>query len=394
MVDWSLARQVAHFAAGSGEQPGPDADIAALCAEMLPHVAAYTRLAPATPVPEPELVSRQEWASVNLEALAGLLDPVAARLESRMEFAGPLAGALKAGASATLAAEAGLVMGYVSQRVLGQYEVSLLGSETARLEAGEPIEPGAEDGESGDAGADSDESGGAGPDSGESGAAGPRLPRLLFVAPNLRKAVRELGVESEPFHRWICAHELTHVFQFQGVPWLREHLRGMVREYLSTVDVRIERGAAGGLPSLPSPARLVEMFREGGLAALVQTAEQRALMARVQAAMAVVEGYSEHVMDEIARDAIPGHEELRKAMDARRRSRSAPERIIERLLGLDIKLRQYEQGKRFCDAVAAEAGIEGLNRVWDSPEALPTTEELENPAAWLERLGPAPAAAA
>ena len=74
----------------------------------------------------------------------------------------------------------------------------------------------------------------------------------------------------------------------------------MVREYLSTVEVRIERGAAGGLPSLPDPSKLVEAFREGGLAALVQTREQRELMARMQAAMAVVEGYSEHVMDAIA----------------------------------------------------------------------------------------------
>jgi coenzyme F420 biosynthesis associated uncharacterized protein len=350
MVDWSLARQVARLAAGSGGEGGDDPDIAAVCSEMEGHVASYTRLRPATPVPGPELVTRAEWASVNLDTLAGLLDPVAERLEGRMEFAGPLAGVLKAGASATLAAEAGLVMGYVSQRVLGQYELSLLGGDAP--------------------------------------------PRLLFVAPNLRKAVRELRVEPEAFHRWICAHELTHVFQFQGVPWLREHMSGMMREYLASVDVRIDRGAAGGLPSLPNPSRLVEAFREGGLAALVQTREQRALMARVQAAMAVVEGYSEHVMDVIARDAIPGHEKLRSAMDARRRSRSAPERIVERLLGLDFKLRQYELGKRFCDAVADAAGIEGLNRVWDSPEALPTAEELEAPEAWLERLGPAPAAAA
>jgi coenzyme F420 biosynthesis associated uncharacterized protein len=350
MVDWSLARQVARLAAGSGEEAGEDPDIAAVCAEMQQHVAAYTRLVPTSAVPDPELVSREEWAGVNLDALAGLLDPVAERLEGRMEFAGPLAGALKAGAAATLAAEAGLVVGYVSQRVLGQYELSLLGGESP--------------------------------------------PRLLFVAPNLRKAVRQLEVEAEPFHRWICAHELTHVFQFQGVPWLREHMSGMVREYLSTVDVRIERGAAGGLPSLPNPSRLVELFREGGLAAIVQTREQRELMARVQAAMAVIEGYSEHVMDEIAREAIPGHEKLRSAMDARRRSRSAPERILERLLGLDIKLRQYELGKRFCDGVVEAAGIEGLNRVWESPESLPTEAELEEPAAWLERLGPAPAAAA
>jgi coenzyme F420 biosynthesis associated uncharacterized protein len=350
MVDWSLARQVARLAAGSGDEGPPQADVAGLCLEMEAHVAAYTGLSPGAAMPAAELVGRGEWASVNLDSLAQLLDPVAERLERRLDFAGPLAGALKAGAAATVAAEAGLVIGYVAQRVLGQYEVSLLGGDAP--------------------------------------------PRLLFVGPNLRKAVRELEVDPDSFHRWICAHELTHVFQFQGVDWLRDHLGGMVRRYLSTVEVRIERGAAGGLPSIPDPAKLVDAFRDGGLAALVQTKEQRALMARIQSAMAVVEGYSEHVMDAIAAEAIPGHEALRSAMDARRRSRSAPERLIERLLGLDLKLRQYEQGKGFCDAVAAEAGVEALNRVWESPEALPTAAELEHPLDWLARLGPAPAAAA
>jgi coenzyme F420 biosynthesis associated uncharacterized protein len=350
MVDWSLARQVARLAAGSGDEGPPQADVTALCDELAEHVAAYSGLTLETPVPAPELVDRAEWCSVNLESLGRLLDPVAGRLEARMEFAGPLAGALKAGAAATVAAEAGLVIGYVGQRVLGQYEISLLGGDTP--------------------------------------------PRLLFVAPNLRKAVRELDVEPEPFHRWICAHELTHVFQFQGVGWLREHLSGMVREYLTAVEVRIDRGAAGGLPSLPDPAKLVEAFRQGGLAALVQTREQRALMERMQAAMAVVEGYSEHVMDAVAPEAIPGHERLRAAMDARRRSRSAPERVIERLLGLNLKMRQYEVGKVFCDAVAAEAGVDALNRVWSAPEALPTEAELERPLDWLARMGPAPAAAA
>ena len=117
-------------------------------------------------------------------------------------------------------------------------------------------------------------------------------------------------------------------------------------------------------------------------------------MGRMQAAMAVVEGYSEHVMDAIAADAIPGHEALRTAMDARRRSRSAPERLIEGLLGLNMKMRQYEQGKVFCDAVVGQAGIGALNRVWDSPEALPNAHELDHPSEWLTRVGPAPAAAA
>jgi coenzyme F420 biosynthesis associated uncharacterized protein len=344
MVDWGLARQIAKLAAGSGAEAGPPFDAAVLSAEMEPAVAGYTRLTLASPTPPAELVSRGEWAGVNLDALARVLEPVAGRLDKRLGSAGPLAGALRLGASATLAAEAGLVMGYLSHRVLGQYELSLLGGDTE--------------------------------------------PRLLFVGQNLDGAVRDLEVDADSFGRWICAHELTHVFQFQGVPWLREHMSGLLREYVETLEVRIEKGAAGGLPSIPDPARLVEAFREGGLAALVQSPEQQALMDRVQAAMSVIEGYSEHVMDVLAAELIPDHEELRAAMDRRRRSRSAPQRIIERLLGFDVKLRQYEQGKKWADAVASLAGIEGLNRVWSSPEALPSADELQHPRQWLKRVEP------
>src|SRR3954470_4528333 len=335
MVDWGLARQIAALAAGRGTEEEPPFDAAALSVEMEPAVAGYTRLALATPTPSAEVVSRAEWASVNLTPLEHILDPVAAGLDERLSFAGPLAGALKAGASATLAAEAGLVMGYLSSRVLGQYDVSLLGAETE--------------------------------------------PRLLYVGSNLAGAVRDLDVDAHAFGRWICAHELTHVFQFQGVPWLREHMAGLLRRYVETLEVRIEKGAAGGLPSLPDPQKLVGAFREGGLAALVQSPEQRALMDEVQAAMSVVEGYSEHVMDRVAAEFIPGHEKLRAAMDRRRSSRSAPQRIIEKLLGFDVKLRQYQQGKKWADAVASLAGIEGLNRVWSSASALPNPDELNHP---------------
>ena len=349
MVDWGLARQIAALAAGRGSEGTAPFDVAALSAEMEPAVATYTRLALGSPTPPAEVVTRTEWAGVNLDTLSHILDPVAARLDERLGFAGPLAGALRAGAAATLAAEAGLVMGYLSSRVLGQYDVSLLGAETE--------------------------------------------PRLLFVGSNLEGAVRDLEVDADSFGRWICAHELTHVFQFQGVPWLREHMSGLLRRYVETLEVRIESGSAGGLPSLPDPSRLVEKFREGGLAALVQSPEQRALMDEIQAAMSAVERYSEHVMDAIAADVIPGHEQLREAMDRRRRSRSAPQRIIERLLGFDVKLRQYELGKKFADAVVELGGIEALNRVWSSAEALPSTDELQHPSSWLRRTEPTASAA-
>jgi coenzyme F420 biosynthesis associated uncharacterized protein len=350
MVDWSLARRIARLAAGSPDAPSLDVDLAALAREMEPRVADHTGLALARPAPEVELLDRAQWADMNLTALAGLLDPVAARLEDRLAFAGPLAGALQAAARATLAAEVGLVMGYVSTRVLGQYELSLLQPEVE--------------------------------------------PRLVLVTPNLARAVRELEVDRDSFLGWVVIHELTHVFQFQGVPWLRGHVAGLVREYLETVEVRIERGAAGGPPSLPDLSKLVETFREGGLMGLVQTEEQQALMGRLQATMAVIEGYSEHVMDVLGAELLEAYDGLRAAMDRRRRSRSAPERMLERLLGLDLKMRQYERGKRFCDAVSARGGREALNRVWEGPGALPSASELERPEAWLERVaGSAPAAA-
>src|SRR5436853_1713354 len=242
MVDWSLARQIARFAAGSSAAPRLDADLPALVKESTGHLRDYTELEPSAPMPAPEPLGRAEWAEVNLDSLASLLEPVSERLGDRLSAAGPFAGALRAVTGATLAAESGLVVGYMSQRVLGQYEVSMLDVE--------------------------------------------RPPRLLFVVPNLVKAIGDLRVDSDSFLRWIVLHEVTHVFQFSGVTWLREHMSALLRDYLRTVDVRIERGSAGGLPSLPDPARIVQEFREGGRLALGETREQRQLLARIQCTMA------------------------------------------------------------------------------------------------------------
>ena len=350
MVDWTLARQVARFAAGSASAPSLTAPefekrVAATERELV----AYTGLTPAAPIPPAEAVSRGDWAEVNVDSMATMLDPVTKRMGSRFSGAGAFAGPLRIAAGATVAAEIGLVVGYMSQRVLGQYELSLL----------EPERPA----------------------------------RLLFVEPNLAKAIVDLDVDSDSFLSWIVLHEMTHVLQFSGVPWLREHMGSLMREYLATVEVRIERGAAGGLPSLPNPAKLVEAFREGGLVALVQSREQRQIMERVQAAMSVIEGYSEHVMDAVGESVLPAYAGLREAMERRRGSRSAPERVLQRLLGFEMKMRQYEQGKKFCDAVVENHGIAALNRVWESPESLPTPAELRAPDAWVARLGDTRAAA-
>jgi len=341
MVDWSLARRIAGLAGATEGPADVGVNVVAAATRLEPEVATYTSLDPDGNAPPAELVDRADWADANLTTFSHLLEPIANRMSERLGRAGPIAGPLRMGAGATIAAEAGLITGYMSQRVLGQFELSLIQPEAPT--------------------------------------------RLLFVGPNLNKAIAELDVEREAFIDWIVLHELTHVVQFTGVPWLRDHLGGLLRAYLETVDVQITAGAAGGLPSMPNIQELVDRFRDGGLMALIQNREQRELMDQLQPVMAVIEGYSEHVMDALGETLVPNYERLREAMDRRRRSRSAPERLLQKLLGLDMKMRQYEQGKRFCDAVVEQAGIDGLNVVWRSPADMPTPTELDDPAAWIRR---------
>jgi coenzyme F420 biosynthesis associated uncharacterized protein len=171
------------------------------------------------------------------------------------------------------------------------------------------------------------------------------------------------------------------------VPWLRAHLAEMVRELLSAVTLDASRLR---LPQGADLRSLVERAREGGVAALVIGGERRETLDRLQAFMAVLEGYAEHVMDAAGAGLIDDLPRLRTALERRRRDRSGLMRVLERLLGFDLKLRQYEQGKAFCDAVVAAGGMTALNRVWLGPESLPTLDEIEAPARWIARLdGPA-----
>ena len=146
-----------------------------------------------------------------------------------------------------------------------------------------------------------------------------------------------------------------------------------------------EDWAVIGSHFFPYAKGLADRVREDGIATLALGPERKELFDGMQALMAVLEGYAEHVMDAVGDDVLDDLPALRGALNRRRRERSGFLRLLERLIGMDLKLRQYEQGKRFCDAVVARGGIEALNRAWHSPEAMPTLAELEDPVAWLER---------
>jgi coenzyme F420 biosynthesis associated uncharacterized protein len=268
-------------------------------------------------------------------------------LESTGKNFGPLGPAMQIGAGLILSTEVGVVLGYLGQRVLGQYELVLLD---------EAVED--------------------------------RPPRLLFVMPNLGQAVQAFGAEEKEFMTWVALHEVTHAIQFAGVPWLHGHLAGLMRELLRSAELRIEAPRKLRVPTPDEIRRVLRALREGDLITVVTTHAERATLDRVQATMAVIEGHAEHVMDAVAPDLIPSLPELRAALDRRRRSQSGLSRLVARLLGLNLKLRQYEQGKKFCDAVVAERGAQALHHVFSGPEALPTLAELLDPRAWIARTMP------
>ena len=159
--------------------------------------------------------------------------------------------------------------------------------------------------------------------------------------------------------------------QFRSVPWLRGHLGGLLRELIASADVKVDLTALLRLPTRDDLVTWWEGLRDGGLVLALAGAERKALLDRVQAAMALVEGHAEHVMDAAGAPLLRSLPALRAALDRRRGERPPAWRLIERLLGLEMKMRQYEVGRGFVDAVVEQGGMAALNRAWTGPSACP-----------------------
>lgn len=346
-VDWGIAERVGLAVAGEGPERDwvSQEDVARASDETASLVRDYTGLEPSGEIPRPEAIDRPEWVRVNLAAIRSAAGDLERRLAGSLDAPGPLGPLARAVAGLATGGEAGLAIGYLGRRVLGQYDVALIG----------PARPS----------------------------------RLLFVAPNLTEAETKLGdPDRDLFLRWIAMHEGTHALQFEAVPWLRDHVGGLVERLLESASLRPELRDLGAAArrAVSDPRQLAEALREGGLVALLAGAHELEVLRAVQAAMTVIEGYCEHVMDAIGERLDPSYARLRRLADAQRERQSLLDSIVSRLLGLDVKLRQYRLGKRFADEVVAEAGIEGLNEVWASPQALPDAGELERPERWLRRV--------
>jgi coenzyme F420 biosynthesis associated uncharacterized protein len=257
------------------------------------------------------------------------------------------------------AGEVGALLGYMSQRVLGQYDLLVPDSDSSA----DAAEPGSH--------VNSD--------------------AVYYVGGNILGLEKRFAFRPRDFRLWIAIHEVTHRAQFTGVPWMRDYFLGLVRQAFDLVDPdprTVLRAITSAVDEIRAGRNPLD---EGGIVGLFASPEQRGVLAQVQALMSLLEGHGNVVMDDLGREHVAGQERMSRVLQQRRKSGGLTG-ALHKILGLEQKMRQYEVGEKFVRGVIAIAGPRAIDAAWSSAEQLPTFAELDDPAAWIARVARAGAA--
>jgi len=369
MIDWDLAVATASRLAGPGPQIGR-ADAEATVAELRADaerstglVRDYTGLVATERTAPVLVVDRSGWVQANADGFADIVAP----LVDRMQKHRAPGGLTQAVGSKVTGLEVGGLLGFMSSRVLGQFDPFYSGPGPDPAGAG--------------AGA-----GAGGVDGAGSALALPSAGRLLLVAPNIVHVETELRVDPTDFRLWVCLHEETHRVQFTAVPWMRDHIRGEIEHLLGSVDLDPGRVAALVGDGVRRLAEVVRGSEDTSLVDLFSTPEQRAVLDRITGVMSLLEGHADVVMDGVGPTVIPSVDRIRARFDRRRRGAGPLDRVLRRLLGLDAKMAQYRDGAAFVRRVLDRVDREGFDAVWADPAHLPSKAEIGDPDAWVRRV--------
>jgi coenzyme F420 biosynthesis associated uncharacterized protein len=356
-----------------------ESDFSRLTAQAEELVVRETGLVPASGPPRGKVVDRADWVRANIRSFRRLLTPLLDKLE-QTQLPRPLSSV----SGAVTGTQLGLVIGWMSTRVLGQYDI-LFTEEGAGQPGAGAANGGARVGSSGDESAEARTPAG-GPVPGLAAGDDGGGDVVSFVGPNIVGLERRHGFPPEQFRLWIALHEVTHRCQFTGVPWLHDYFLSLVEDGLAGIT--------------PDPKRFAESFRravdeiragrnpleQSGLIGLVAAPEQLATIGKIQALMSLLEGHGDMTMNRAAAQLVPEADRFARVLRERRRRSGPASRLMQQLIGIDAKLRQYEQGERFIEAVERSGGRELMAMVWEAPDRLPTLEEIRDPEAWIARM--------
>ena len=345
-IDWDRAERVALGVAARRRPPATDpttdaATVADAVALTVPAVEdaieAVTGLRSSLGRAEVQFVDRPTWIRANLASFRNLLAPLLEQWGDRAAASPTAAGIGRQVAGA----EVGALLGWMSTRVLGQYDI-LVGRE-----------PGDE--------------------------------AVYLVAPNLADIEHRYGFDTVEFRTWVLLHELTHRAQFTGVPWMRDHFTGLVEQSLAFANPDLTAFTAALKGALRNRREASAHVRDGGVLGLLAVPEQRAVMGQVGGLMSLLEGHGDVTMTRAAGELAPHAERFERILRERRRTANPLSRTVMRLAGIEAKLNQYAAGARFIAAIEEAEGERAVDRCWRSPSHLPTLEEVRAPAAWLTR---------
>lgn len=338
LIDWGTAAEAGRRVGGPGPRSSAveRARLREDLAELVPHaeslVTGFTGMSVGGFRPRPWVMSRGEWASANLRGLQRLLEPLAARIVPEGANRSDLR-------RKALGAQIGALLGYVSRKVLGQYDVFL-----------PPDDEGL----------------------------------LYFVGPNVVETEQRFSMPRRDFRLWISLHEVTHRVQFGGTPWLREHLAHLIDSYLSTVEVD-SKALREQLRRAVEEVRAGADWKGASALFLIMTLEQRELFHSMQSLMSLLEGHASYVMNTVAAGHVADLDGMRRSLKERR-SAGGVEKAFQRAIGFETKVRQYDAGEFFVRSCVDRVGMQGFNLVWERPEHLPTAQEVADPERWLSRV--------
>ncbi len=351
-IDWELARRVALRTARREPYAAPQwrhglAEDFAGCTERAEAlVADCTGLRSRSGPARGRVTDRVGWIDANLASFQRLLRPLAAKLGSDSESR--LAPITRRAAGAEL----GVMLGWMSTRVLGQYDLLVI----------EDDKPEDQD-------------------------------IVYYVAPNVLALENRYAFDPAQFRLWLAIHEVTHRAQFTGVEWMRPHFIGLVEAVLDSVDPDPKRIAAAARRVVEARRRGEDPLAAGGLMALFASEAQVETLEQLSGLMSLLEGHGDVTMDRAGEGLVPSAPRFGRVMRRRRESVRGFAKVFQRLIGLDAKIKQYAEGEHFIESVEAAGGAALLDRVWEAPENLPGIAEIRSPQDWVTRMGKVAAAA-
>ena len=344
-IDWRRAEQIAtriaaRHADGHADQKAAAAlDVSYTIPRLEDQIEATTGLRSLSGPASVEMIDRPAWIRANISSFQHLLAPVIEQWSEKI----PTSGLVATVSGRIAGAELGVMLGWMSSRVLGQYDL-LVGRD------------------------DLDDA-------------------VYLVGPNLAGLEKRFGFDPVEFRTWVLLHELTHRAQFTGVPWMRQHFTDLVDASVRFANPDPRRIADAIRDAFTDRDRARQQVRDTGVFGLIATSEQLEVIQRIAGLMSLLEGHGDVTMSRAVGDLVPSAPRFAAVLQARRRRSNPLSRLMLRLTGIEGKLNQYAAGERFIAAIEAEGGPRAIDVCWREPANLPSLEEIRNPQLWLDRVG-------